>query len=115
MSVLFTFTGARAPPCLPNSLVARNVLFLSCIFGENRGAERTTATARVAVACEALYRVLRELPLQVGPDGPGGTAFCTRSWQFLRSSVETVLARSSRLGAGADTFYRLRRAGIGSG
>jgi hypothetical protein len=45
--------------------------------------ERTTATARVAVACEALYRVWREFPLQVGPGKPGGTAFCTRSWQLL--------------------------------
>jgi hypothetical protein len=37
----------------------------------------------VAVACETLYRVLRELPLQVGPGEPGGTAFYTRSWQLL--------------------------------
>jgi hypothetical protein len=29
--------------------------------------EKTTATARVAVACESLYRAWREFPLQVGP------------------------------------------------
>ena len=49
----------------------------------------------VAVACEALYRVLREFPLQVGPGEPGGTAFCTRSWQLLHASIGTDLARSS--------------------
>jgi hypothetical protein len=55
--------------------------------------ERTTATVRVAAACEALYRVLRELPLQVGPGKPGGAAFCTRSWQFLGASIGIDLAR----------------------
>ena len=33
------------------------------------------ATQWVAVACEALYRVFRELPLQAGPGEPGRTAF----------------------------------------
>src|SRR3569833_2564016 len=49
----------------------------------------------VAVACEALYRGLRELPLQVGPGWPGGTAFCTRSWQILACSIVAALPRSS--------------------
>jgi len=49
----------------------------------------------VAVACEALYRVLRELPLQVGPGEPGGAAFYTRSWQILKVSIGTDSARSS--------------------
>ncbi len=49
----------------------------------------------VAVACEALYRALREFPLQVGPGEPGGTAFCTRSWQVLMTSIEADSARSS--------------------
>jgi hypothetical protein len=50
----------------------------------SRSPERTTAITRMAVACEALYRVLRELPLQVGPGEPGGAAFFTRSGQVLR-------------------------------
>lgn len=49
----------------------------------------------MAVACEALYRVLRELPLQVGPGKPGGTAFRTRSWQILQTSIGADLATSS--------------------
>ena len=63
--------------------------------GKSRGRKGQRPPHGVAVACEALYRALRELPLQVGPGGPGGTAFCTRSWQVFRFSIETVLARSS--------------------